>query len=222
MASSPSQIREEFLRTVPDDALRLLAQCVWLGYPEAHDLCSGLFLSNQAHDVRGHVRRATIERNIRNVVTRIPGASQSQTRNKTNSHTHTVVRMGNVLLTQSQAEGPDDIIQTAEFRKGYAMQSQLELFGGRPSDTVGDRHLYALLLHGPAYNSPRQPRFMSVVFPTRDCQSYVFDATISMYERFSDLAAAARNDRVEEIPDDLKMDLRRLDREGDGDAAATA
>ena len=63
---------------------------------------------------------------------------------------------------------------------------------------------------------------MSIVFPTRDCQSYVFDATISIYERFSDLATAARNDRVEEIPDDLKMDLRRLDREDDGDAAATA
>ena len=52
---------------------------------------------------------------------------------------------------------------------------------------------------------------MTVVFPTSDCESYVVGSGIDLFARFAPLAQAIRHDRTEEIPDDLALQLRRID-----------
>jgi hypothetical protein len=223
MASSPSEIQARFLAAIPDEHLRGLAMCIWAGYPESFTVCSSHMPRDQAHDARGDFRRGLIERNIKNYARRIPGAVVRQERNSVGSSCHVAIDIGGITITQSQADGPNKVVQKAAFRDGYAEQSQLDLFKAsvQQKPTLSDsRRLYVMLLHGPATN-PKQPRFLSVVFPTNDCESYVFNATINLFSRFGDLAQAIMNERTEVISDDLMLDLRRLD-EAEGDEAASA
>lgn len=211
MASSPTEIQRHFRRSFPPDVLHGFARCVWAAYADAHKICSDHLLRDQAHDVRGHLRRAVIERNWKNYARRIPDARVHQESNAIGSSRHVVVELGGVALTQSLAEGPNDIIQKARFRDTYAEASQIDLFAvPGHSKRRPDAKLYAMFLHG-ASDNPAQPRFMSVVFPTRDCDAYVYEATINVLGEFSDLAQSIRADRIEDIGDELMLELRRID-----------
>ena len=194
--------------------------CAWAAYPEAAKICGEHLLRDQAHDVRGHLRRGLVERNFKNYGRRLTGAVVRQERNRIGSSNHVVIEIGGIRLTQSQADGPNDVVQHADFRETYAEASQIDLFDGRVSDESGSKTLFAMLLHGPSTN-PKQPRFIAIVFPTKDCKAYVYDATIDVLAIFGDLAEAIRGDRTEVIGDDLMLELRRLD-EDEGDTAARA
>jgi hypothetical protein len=132
-----------------------------------------------------------------------------------------VIDINGVLLTQSLADSPNDVIQQANFRETYAKSSQVELFAAR--DEVIRAHdagkLYAMFLHGATAN-PKQPRFMAVVFPTQDCEAYVWDATINVMAELDDLLAQSiRMDQIEAIGDDLMLELRRLDEDEGAETA---
>jgi hypothetical protein len=116
------------------------------------------------------------------------------------------------MLTQSLAVGPNDIIQKAAFRNTYAESSQISLFINSAEVSAARRSgkLYAMLLHG-ACDNPRQPRFMSIVFPTQDCEAYLYEATIDVFAMFDDLAQSIRRDEIEVIGDELMLELRRVD-----------
>jgi hypothetical protein len=222
MASSPTEIQQKFRAAFKPEVIDGLAKCVWAAYPESHAICSQHLLRDQSHDVRGHFRRGLIERNWKNYARRIPGALVRQESNSIGSSKHVVIEIDGVLLTQSLADSPNDIIQRANFRHTYAEVSQISLF---PDPAVVSRaldagKLYAMFLHGVSTN-PKQPRFMSVVFPTRDCLSYLDDATIHVMAEFEELAKSIRTDNVEAIGDDLMLELRRLDEDEDS-ATATA
>lgn len=212
MASSPSQIQRHFRRAFSPEIVAGLSKCVWAAYPDAHGICSSHLLRDQVHDVRGHFRRGLIELYWKNFARRIPGATVRQETNSTGSSKHVVIEIDDVILTQSLADGPNDIIQQANFRNTYAEGSQLSLLEaheGRRAATAS-RKLYAMFLHGASEN-PRQPEFMAIVFPTKDCTAYVFEATINVFTEFEDLAHSIRNERTEDIGDDLMLELRRTD-----------
>lgn len=209
MASSPTEIQTRFRDAFTHEHLEMLARCVWAAYQEADSICRAHLLDAQAHDVRGHWRRAVIERNWKNYARRIPGATVRQESNSIGSSKHVVIERNGVTLTQSLAASPEDIIQGAHFRSTYVESSQLNLFPEEVT-TTADARLYAMFLHG-ATGSPRQPRFMAVVFPVRNCEAYLAGATIDVMAEFDGLAGQIRTDQAEAIGDDLILELRRLD-----------
>lgn len=218
MASSPTEIQRHFRRSFPPDVLQGFARCVWAAYTDAHKICSDHLLRDQAHDVRGHLRRALIERNWKNYARRVPGAQVHQESNTIGSSRHIVVELEGVRLTQSLADGPNDIIQKARFRDTYAEASQIDLFTvPEQRKQRPDAKLYAMFLHG-ASDNPAQPRFMSIVFPTREGDAYIYEATVNVLGECSDLAQSIRADRPEDIGDDLMLELRRID--GEEEAAS--
>jgi hypothetical protein len=213
MPSSPQNLLATFHEDVPDTLLDGIAKSVWLAYQDADQLANDLFLREQAHDARGDLRRSMVERNLRNLIQRFPGATQTQEPNETRGSYHTRIRANRILITQSQAKSPYHLVQDASFRKSYAETSQCGLFSREQRPQQGD--LYALILHGPErgrHGKPSRPAFMTVVFPTRECKAYVPGARIDLFVRFAALASAIRNDRTEEITDDLMVQLRRIDR----------
>ena len=220
MASAPSQIQRHFLTTFAPDIIHGLTKCVWAAYPEAQSICSRYLLRDQIHDVRGHIRRGLVERNWKNYGRRIPNATVHQEANSVGSSKHVVIEIGDVMLTQSLADGPHDIIQKANFRETYAEASQLEMFAdpGAVKRAQQAGKLYAMFLHG-ASDNPKQPRFMAIVFPTKDCDAYVYDATINVLGMFDDLAQSIRREETEVIGDELMLELRRLDEEEDSATA---
>lgn len=133
---------------------------------------------------------------------------------------HVVIEIGDVMLTQSLADGPHDIIQRASFRNTYAESSQLEMFADPVA--VERAHqagkLYAMFLHGVSGN-PKQPRFMAIVFPTKNCGAYVFEATINVLSMFDDLARSIRREETEVIGDELMLELRRIDEDEESASA---
>jgi hypothetical protein len=222
MASSPRHLLSTFHEDVPDPLLDGIAKCIWLAYQDADRFCNEMFLREQAHDARGDVRRSMIERNLRNLVQRFPNVTQTQEANETGGSFHTRIRANRLILTQSQAKSPYHLVQDASFRKTYAESSQYNLFNKPERPQEGD--LYALILHGPeirrhdgrrvggGHRHHSRPAFMTVVFPTHQCKAYVPGARIDLFVRFAALAQAIRNDRTEEIADDLAIQLRRVDR----------
>jgi hypothetical protein len=222
MASSPAEIQQRFISTITDEHLRGFGMCIWAGYPEAHSVCTSHLPRDQAHDARGGFRRGLIERNLKNYARRIPGAVVRQERNAIGSSFHVVIEVGGFRITQSQALGPNELIQQANFRDGYAEASQIDLLAdlSPKTTTTTAKWTYVMLLHGPAA-TPKQPKFISAVFPTNDCKGYVYDATIHLFVKYDDLAEAIKTDRTEVIGDDLMLDLRRMD-EAEGDEAASA
>jgi hypothetical protein len=220
MASSPSAIQRHFRSVVSPASISGLATCIWAAYPEAQRICGEHLLRDQVHDVRGHFRRGLIELYWKNYARRIPGAVVRQETNSIGSSKHLVIEIDGVILTQSLADGPNDVIQQANFRNGYAEISQINLFAD--PDEVRRAHqtgkLYAMFLHGVSTN-PKQPRFMAIVFPTKHCEAYVSEATIDVLSEFGDLAHSIRSERTEDIGDDLMLELRRID---EGEESATA
>ena len=220
MASSPKQIQQHFRNAFRPEILTGLAKCVWAAYPEAQTVCAQHLLRDQVHDVRGVFRRGLVERNWKNYGRRLPNAVVRQESNSIGSSKHVVIEIGNVLLTQSLADGPNDIIQRANFRETYAEASQIKLFvdPAAVKRAMDAGKLYAMFLHGASEN-PRRPRFMSIVFPTNDCESYVFDATIDVLAEFGALAQSIRDERTEDIGDELMLELRRVDEDEEAESA---
>lgn len=220
MASSPTAIQQHFKGAFAPDIINGLAKCVWAAYPEAHEVCGQHFRRDQLHDVRGGFRRGLIERNWKNFARRIPNAIVRQESNSIGSSKHIVIEIGDVMLTQSLADGPNDVIQKATFRETYAESSQFYLFdiGAEVKRAHQAGKLYAMFLHGAAVN-PKQPRFMAIVFPTQECDAYVYDATIDVLAECDALAESIRSERVEDIGDELMLELRRIDED---EASGTA
>jgi hypothetical protein len=81
MASSPTEIKSRFRSAFSAEIITGLAKCVWAAYPEAQTICSSHLLRDQIHDVRGHLRRGLVERNLKNFGRRIPGAVVRQESN---------------------------------------------------------------------------------------------------------------------------------------------
>lgn len=220
MASSPSAIQAAFSAAISTEHLRGLAMAIWAAYPEAHDVCRLHMTRDQVHDVRGSFRRGLVERNFKNYAHRIPNAIVRQQWNEPRTSSHVEIEVGNLILTQHNATGPNNVIQAADFRTTLAGSAQGNFLHPDRPLTPGQK-LYAMLLHGPSAR-PIEPAFMAVVFPTNDGTAYLFDATISILAMFDDLATAIRNDNSEIIPDDLMLDIRRRDESDEDDDAAAA
>jgi len=192
-ARSPARV---FLQQVPKAFMRDVLRCLYKCYEAAWEECAGL-PEEEAHDLRPHYRRALFEAGLRDVAQRYSTVKATTKRNRMRNYSHTYIRCGRVLLTESAVESPDQMIRRAEFRATYARYNQLFLWD-KPLPPPATAPLYAVLIHG-ASTDPRQPLFARIKFPGPDCAGYIEGNCIDLFEMFKE-DVVKRQKRLESTP----------------------
>jgi len=194
-----SQYHSKVMNAVPagffEDTLRCLCQSYGEAYKRGHED----YPDSEAHDLIPHLRRANVERDMRNLAQR-HGLHGRAALNVIRNSFHTRIIMDDIVMTISATMSPNEKVRDAEFRKSYANDPQchLPLFPEDPP-TIDIRRdgLYVLLKHGPNCEDPAKLGFARIVFPTPDCSGYACE-DIDLWAKFShvlkDFYAPAHND----------------------------
>jgi hypothetical protein len=102
------------------------------------------------------------------------------------------------------------MVRIAVFRSIHATVHQAAMYFALQRQPPPDGSIYAVLVHGPDPRNAGRPGFVHVAFPSHDWSRYV--DRIDLLDRFQDLAAKLRGDRVETIQTpaaNLKRNIKR-------------
>ena len=182
MASSAVELEQVFDSSFPIEVQEALIRCLFGAYKTTFEECAR-FPDEEAHDLRPFHRWVQLRADLRGIADRFKGVAASA------EPYHTLLTAGHVKLTASSVTDPEDLVRPALYRHAYANESQLELFL-QDSPPPDGATLYVILKHGPDPAEPRQPSFAKIVFPTKDCQSYVHE--IDLFARVKALVESLR------------------------------
>lgn len=196
MFNLPSKLYREH---IPPEFNRKTLKCLVASCKQAKEHCNKYFPRPEARDLRGHYCRAIFEAEWRKVAAKTNGLTGSAQLNSRGTYYHTRIQCGTVILTSSQVPHPHSLVRRAEFRQGYARDTQLWLWSGDdvpdatpPND---DDPVYAILLYG-LDGKRESPAFAHVVFPDNTCSRYV--------------------DRIDLMEENSALMTRLIDRAADG------
>ncbi len=178
---APNEIFDSYFPKAFQERLFDLLYDTYLG---SYDECIARYPPSELHDVLAHIRRARLERDLRELAKGFPGVSASPEPNHRNSSYYTLLKAGPVCMTVSAVENVDQIVRKAVFRGTLAQAAQLGLFDDE-QPVIGDL-LYGILLHGAGEKDKSRPAFARVRFPVHDCAAYVEDM-IDFFVRFPDI-----------------------------------
>lgn len=196
-------VKRDFHDSFPDEFLRDIVRLLATGYSGTYTECYASHEPPEARDLYPVQRRAFIEGQIRKLAEDYPEIRASPEQNSVKSHSYTLLRSKDVMLTVSAVPHHNERIRRAEFRETYARASELKLFDETPSK---GSLLYAILLHGPDPLNLAKPAFAHAVFPDKEATTYV--ARIDLFERFSTLVTELWSGQEETIKDELDFQLR--------------
>jgi hypothetical protein len=162
------------------------------------------FQKEEARDFIGYYRWIQIRSDLRGFADRFPRIQSIPKR------FHTLIKSGQILLTASSIQDPEEILRHANYREAYSVSSQLDLFEQErpiPEDAL----FYCILLHGHNSIDTRQPSFAKIVFPDKECQTYVHE--INLFTRYESLVKDLRKPLEETVEEEAPIKLRIIPEE---------
>jgi hypothetical protein len=158
------------------ELLRVLAK----HFDETPDFVESHWQGPEAHDLRGYIRRAYIQQDLRSVANRWePHVTATFERTEKGGSHYTVITAGRLVLTASWIDAPWVMPRSAEFRRQNAETLQLNWL--RPSVAPADGAVYAILVYG---GMGRRPTFANVAFPDHACEGWLH--SVSLREKYPD------------------------------------
>ena len=164
----------------------ILSRAICKGYQQADLYCNLQYRDEEAHDARAIIRRAHVETNIREIVTRHQGISAKSRQNVAKNCHHVCVYSGRFFLTASCVYAPGEVVKEADYRNNYALSNQLHLFEKEP-EIPKNGPIYGILLHGEDKERVGYPAFLQVAFLHPNGEQYIIEP-IDLLQRFPDLA----------------------------------
>ncbi len=221
MAFDPAELRQILRDSVPDAFLQDTVRCLLLSIEATEEECNEKYsFQEQAHDMRGPMRRINFERDWKKLVEwRYPAASAVFQPNSTSNCYHLEVCFERVVLTASAVESPRTLPRDAEFRKTLARNPQRAFtFGPKPSPPPEGAPLYALLLYGTEDRDPSRAGFAHIVFPDEECAAAL--VRCDLFARFaSSMPELQTAHQVEAISGELPLRARaRVGTRAQGDS----
>lgn len=213
MTSVQEQLTEAFDASFPKDLQRGLLEILYNEYALAHEDAKKQWPADLLKNIYPIMRRASIERDVRDLVKGFPTVQAIQDSNELANCSFTRVVAGRIFMTISAGDDPDSPVRQAKFRQSYA-QLQADLFQA-PQPVIPDA-IYAILHHGPAALQPNVPAFARVIFPDGDLRSNA--AYIDLMGRFPEIVAAKVMVGEEKIEPTFKTEIKP--QEGKGKAEA--
>ena len=145
----------------------------------------GVYTKHVARDLFPYNRRATIETRLFDLsseCSKFSNLTVTSELNKTRTNYHTLIRVGNVVMTASAVSTPYGIVTEADFRNDYA-GPQMRLFNLDNESNLSvaqfveepssDDLLYGIILYCAAHNNPFEIGTVRVGFPNTNCTKYV-------------------------------------------------
>jgi hypothetical protein len=191
--TSEDVVVTKFNESVPTLLQRDMLRSVLACYQQADKHVKRHYPPPEAITLRGWIRRADIEVDIRNVAAKYVGAEGQPEPNTTGSIFHSVVIVGAVKLTQSKLANPRQMVRPSGFREEYAQESAQLLLGfvaRRPRKVVpiGEReYFFAVLIHGCSKKDKSRPYFVQFAFPNKDCTDWI--GRIDLMKKFPDVVS---------------------------------
>lgn len=202
MAISATELEQIHDGSVSRQVQEALVRCVFGAYMTAYDACSG-FPAEEAHDLLPYYRWIQLRSDMRGIAHRFDGVQASAERY------HTLLHVGRILLTAHRVDGPGELGRSSKYREAYAATSQLELeFPEWTTAPSGDASFYAILLHGPDPQEPKQPQFAQIAFPDKKLQYYVHK--VDLFPRFVSVVESLRIAREETASQEVALQLRKV------------
>ena len=176
-----------FRANVSDEILATIVKKIQGGSRDAASrICGyvreGIYTKRVARDLFPYVRRGTIETRLFDLASKFPDVIVTSELNKTKTNYHTLIRVGNVILTASAVLTPYGIVREASFRNSYAGR-QMRLFdldnGSDLSvaqfvkEPFSDDLLYGIILYCAADNNIFDVGSVRVGFPNANCTNYL-------------------------------------------------
>lgn len=211
----------KFNESVPILLQRDMLRSVLACYQQADKHVKRHYPPPEAITLRGWIRRADIEVDLRNVAAKYVGAEAKPEPNMNASIFHSVLAIGAVKLTQSKLANPKQMVRPSAFREEYAQESAQMLLGfmtkrSRKVVSIGEReYFFGVLIHGCSKKDKSRPHFVRFAFPNKDCTVWI--AQIDLMKKFPDvvtefyapiIAAEAEQRRVK-----LKKGIKKGGRE---------
>ena len=204
---SPSdKYRAELRGAFPASFLREVAACLNMSYRVARERTAE-FPDGILHDLLPQYRHAVVQSALLILARKYSGRGviASSELNVAENSYHTLIRSGDVVLTESPVPTPNAVVRRAIFRESYAVSNQLDLYR-KDKRPAADAPLYALIVHGPGALA-KAPSFAKIVFPLPDLTGYVDDGIDLIHAHLAD--TAAHRNAVEQIADEVALALRR-------------
>ena len=210
------ELKFSFRANIPDDVLASAVKHIHGGTRDAarricESVLEGTYTKQVARDLFPHIRRAAIESRLFTLSTEYQDVIVTSRLNKTKNHHHTLIRVGQVLMTASSVLTPYGIVREADFRNSYAAGPQMRFdIDSRSSLSVVSRDdeesiddlLYGIILYCPADNNRFEIGSIVVGFPNHDCSRYV--DRLDLLRLFPE---TAKKTEVELIEDQAVVDL---------------
>ena len=169
----------KFNESVPTLLQRDILRSVLACYQQADKHVKRHYPPTEAATLRGWVRRADIEVDLRNVAAKYVGAEANPEPNSSRSMFHSVLVVGAVKLTQSKLAHPSQMVRPSAFREEYAQESAQLLLGfvkkrARKVVPIGEQeYLFGVLTHGCSRKDKSRPYFVRFSFPNKDCTDWI-------------------------------------------------
>lgn len=204
--------REYFDMNVPIEVQEEIVRTVFSGYRKAYDtIVESDYKAPQVKDLYPYARRAMIDSHLSQLPARVPHIKSVESvvnRNVARNSHHTLLVVGNIVLTASAVPSPSELPRESIFRQAYANpQSQfcidddnmLMVLDKMP---LPSEQLYAIITHGPFdRGAPHLPGFIRIVFPDRLCVSRI-DDDIDLCIRCSDFVKKILQADTEVVTDE--------------------
>lgn len=197
--------RRVFEEDVPLPVVQAIVKALYGVYRESYNQLVLEFDYPERHNLLPMYRRSKAEREMRELAKRYPQIEATAEINSTHNHYHTLLKCGRVLLTQSTAYGPGDMIRYSEYRRLLAQTNQV-YFDWSPKymRPAPEQLTYGVIVHNAEMGIEHKPAFIWVVFPGPDLKSCIARLDlVKMAQRHTDSEGVTVHDN-----DDLDVRLR--------------
>jgi hypothetical protein len=162
-----------FRRDMPPAYLRDCLIGLFEDYLSSAEFCADRFELTEAVNVLPFWRRALIEGRLRENTRSHRKMKVSCDKDHSGFWNHTVVSIGDCIMTQSSARHPDDLLRHSYARVAYAEpDNQRYLHSSfQPITTSRRGFVYGVLVHGRDPDEKFFPAFARIVFPNRNLTS---------------------------------------------------
>jgi hypothetical protein len=201
-----------FRRDMPPAYLRDCVVGLFEDYLSSAEFCADRFELTEAVNLLPFYRRGLIEGRLRENARRHKQMKASCDRDSSGFWNHTVVAIGDCIMTQSTVRHADELVRHSHAREAYAEPDNQRYLHSSFQPVTQSRRgfVYAILIHGRDPNDKFFPAFAKIVFPERSLTKY-YRRSIDLFAEFPEVVRQCTTGIFEERHENLDRHFETIE-----------
>ncbi len=203
--------RDYFNRLVINDTQRDILRSCFEGYKNTSSLIKAQdFQYGPQKNLYSYARIASIDNCLLALNNKYDGLMANSVLNNAHNYYYTLITIKNVKMTVSAVNFPGSQPRESLFRNELAScQVKFDVYDGKfelcDLKNISESSVYAMIIHSPALDNPKQPTSVQIVFPNETCTGYL--DRIDLFKKYPELVEALTREEMERIPDKAEVKL---------------